>query len=290
MRSEGVPNTMRLCFFCVAVAAGLAVPAPVHAAKPAAAPPATSRATAAQDLKPLFGEYRGCFVLRDLNTNRTVVRYNPERCSKRFSPCSTYKIPHSLIALETGVASGPDYLLRWDGVKRPIDDWNHDLTLQDAVRVSAVWYFQRIAPRIGAKRMQHYLDAISYGNRDISGGITQFWLGDSLKISADEQVEFISRLQRGTLAPFSARNQATVREIIRQPPLPGVPPGAVLRGKTGTDGDLKKNTITFGWFVGTVERDGHAWAFAINIDGGPKPLGRTARGIAVKILQHEGIL
>jgi beta-lactamase class D len=33
-----------------------------------------------------------------------------------------------------------------------------------------VWYYQQLAERIGAERMQLYLERINYGNRDISAG------------------------------------------------------------------------------------------------------------------------
>ncbi|MGI9140377.1 MAG: hypothetical protein ACR2GJ_04635 [Gemmatimonadaceae bacterium] len=35
-----------------------------------------------------------------------MVRHNPERAAQRSIPASTFKIPNTLIALETGVATG----------------------------------------------------------------------------------------------------------------------------------------------------------------------------------------
>jgi beta-lactamase class D len=43
------------------------------------------------------------------------------------------------IALETGVASGPDFVLKWDGKKRERSEWNQDQTLRQAVANSTVW-------------------------------------------------------------------------------------------------------------------------------------------------------
>jgi beta-lactamase class D len=37
---------------------------------------------------------------------------------------------------------------------------------------------------------------ISYGNQDISGGIDQFWLSSSLKISPKEQADFMEALYK----------------------------------------------------------------------------------------------
>jgi beta-lactamase class D len=56
----------------------------------------------AQDLSSFFKDTKGAFVLYELKTKR-YVRYNEQRCRERFSPKSTFKIPNSLIGLETGV-------------------------------------------------------------------------------------------------------------------------------------------------------------------------------------------
>jgi len=294
---------MRLTFVCITAgiaAACAVVPGSLSPSAAAAAPPAARDAQHAATIAPLFGEYRGCFVLRDLTTGKTVVRYRPERCAKRLSPCSTSKVVNSLIFLETGVVSGPNHVFRWDGTERPNPEWNRDLSLKDAVRLSALWCFQAGAREVGIQRMQRFYDAMGYGNRDLSGGVDRFWLESTLKISADEQVAMLGRLQRGTLAPFSPDTQATVREMIRQEQFlpPGMKPGTIVRGKTGTAGSWKTGIDTLGWFVGTVERDGRAWAFAVNIDGNGKrglgpggtPLSWKARAIAYKALKAEGVL
>lgn len=45
------------------------------------------------ELKKYFDEYNldGCFVLYNLN-NDSYIKYNPDRCSERFIPASTFKI------------------------------------------------------------------------------------------------------------------------------------------------------------------------------------------------------
>lgn len=53
----------------------------------------------------------GTFILLDDKTG-ALVRHDPLRAATRFPPASTFKIPNSLIALETGVADGPDFALR----------------------------------------------------------------------------------------------------------------------------------------------------------------------------------
>src|ERR1700690_2762005 len=132
------------------------------------------------DLSEFFGGREGCFVLYDAQADN-YVRYNPKGCAERFAPCSTFKIANSLIALETGVASGPEFSLKWDGVMRPIAPWNRDQIMRSAFSNSVVWFYQELARRIGPKRMADHVRRLDYGNRATSGGITNFWLDNTFR-------------------------------------------------------------------------------------------------------------
>ena len=130
-----------------------------------------------------------------------VIASDKDRSGEAKLPASTFKIPNSVIALETGVVGDPDKdVFKWDGVTRSIEAWNNDHTMRSAIAVSAVPVYQEIARRIGAERMQKYVDLFEYGNRDIGGGIDQFWLTGNLRIDPVQQVDFVDRLRRGTLA------------------------------------------------------------------------------------------
>ena len=257
---------------------GLIVPS-VQGVAQTASPYATTA-----DLSSHFGEYTGAFVLLDVQRN-TLVRHNPTRCSRRFAPCSTFKIPNSLIFLETGVAKDENTRLAWDGQKRPIDAWNRDQTLQTAFRDSVVWYYQKMASRVGMKRLREYVNRLEYGNQASSDTVTGFWLDGSLTISPDEQITFLRRLVNGSL-PFSTRSQ----EIVRRLMIREKTGDAILLAKTGTDGNLKKGVATMGWYVGYVERGKRTYIFATNIAGGENPSGRTAERITKAILKGRGIL
>jgi beta-lactamase class D/lysophospholipase L1-like esterase len=236
------------------------------------------------DLSSYFGKYSGAFVLLDASREKWL-RYNPDLCSKRFSPCSTFKIPNSLIALETGVANGSDFGLKWDGQKQPIEAWNRDQTLRSAFSVSCVWYYQELAKRVGISRMDEFINKISYGNCDTSGGITKFWLSSSLTISPDEQVDFLRRLHAGKL-PFTRRSVDIVLDIMtvyRQGDI-------IYRGKTGTAGDPVKGITTQGWWVGSVCGPNGDYYFATCITGGDNPSGKIARQITESILADLKLL
>ena len=230
------------------------------------------------DLKPQFGDHDACMLILDVKRD-TLYRYRPQRCEERLAPCSTFKIPNALIGLHTGVLSGPEHLRKWDGVERWSKTWNRDHTLRTAVRDSAFWYFQLTAAEIGQDRMRQALRALHYGNQDISGGLTQFWLDSSLKISATEQIGLLRRLAERRL-PFDRKAQATVAELLVQPQYGG--PGR-LHAKTGSGG-TPEGDATVGWYVGWIEHEEALYIFAANakVSAAGDLSGRDIRDILLK--------
>ena len=75
----------------------------------------------------------GTLVLSSLQSEQTFV-HNDERSNRRFAVASTFKILHSLIALEEKVATGKDHVIRWNGKRHEFSDWNRDQTLESAFR------------------------------------------------------------------------------------------------------------------------------------------------------------
>jgi beta-lactamase class D len=190
-----------------------------------------------------------------------IIASDKDRSGEAKLPASTFKIPNSVIALETGVVGDPDKdIFKWDGVVRDIEAWNHDHTLRSAIAASAVPVYQEIARRIGAERMQKYVDLFEYGNRDIGGGIDQFWLTGNLRIDPIQQIDFVDRLRRGTL-PVSKRSQDLVRDI-----LPVTKVGdSIIRAKSGLLG-AEVGKPSLGWMVGWAEKGDTRTVFALNID------------------------
>jgi len=230
------------------------------------------------DFAKFFEGYSGAFVLYDVN-NKYYIRHNEKQCAERWSPCSTFKIPNSLIALETGVAADDNFTLKWDGTKQPYDSWNSDHTLKTAIANSVVWYYRELARRIGEEKMKYYIDKIDYGNKDISGGLDKFWLMSSIAISADEQVEFLLKLITNKL-PFSERTVNIVKDIMTLEKNDMY----VLRGKTGS-GENKDKKRTQGWFVGFLTMGDNAYVFATNIEAPENANGQKAKAITYEILK-----
>lgn len=179
--------------------------------------------------------------------------YQKERAEKRFSPASTFKIPHALLALDAGVVRDEFHIFPWDGKPHAISAWNRDQNLRSSMRGSVVWVYQAFAREIGLEREGQYLQKIGYGNADTSGP-EPFWVEGELRISALEQVAFLRRLYRNEL-PFSVNHQRLVKDIMI------VEAGRdwILRAKTGWSG-------TVGWWVGWVEWPTGPVFFALNMD------------------------
>lgn len=238
------------------------VPPPTVTAPTASASPVPEGE--AFDLDSLFVDLDGTFVLRDLADGATQT-YNPERAATRFVPASTYKIPNTLIALETGVASGPAFAVAWDSTEAvPADRWplawRGDQTLESAFRNSVYWVYQGLARDIGEDRMRMYLAQFDYGNQDMGGGLDRFWLGGDLRISPLEQAAFLDKLYHGRLG-VSARSTQIVRDLM----VLDETDAYRLSGKTGT-ADVTP-TRELGWLVGFVEVGSAAYAYALNMEG-----------------------
>jgi beta-lactamase class D len=251
------------------------------------APPAADgdprQAALERRLAEVAAGYQSCFVVYDARDGRTL-RVHEAECRRPLPPCSTFKVFNSLAGLQSGVVKDETTLFAWDHTPQPRPEWEKDHTLATAVRDSVVWYFQRVAAGVGAKAMQGYLDAVGYGNRDISGGLTRFWLGSSLKISPDEQVAFLRRLYRDDL-PFDRRNTDIVRRILVQEEKDGV----TFSGKTGSC--EAGGSDRAGWFVGRQASATREYIFATRIVGpsrdepfGQGPDGFHAREISRAML------
>jgi beta-lactamase class D len=207
----------------------------------------------------LFAEARtvGTFVLYDAS-NDAFTGFNRERAETGFIPASTFKIFNALIGLQTGSVKDVDEILPWGGRPQPIKAWEKDMSLREAIKVSSIPIYQELSRRTGLETMGAKIAEIAYGNAEIGQVVDRFWLDGPLKISAVAQARLLARLANEEL-PFSLENQAAVRNIIKLEE----GPSWTLYGKTGT---ASQYAPPLGWWVGWVEKGGHFYAFALNID------------------------
>ena len=221
-------------------------------------------------------------------------------CATRLSPASTYKIPHALIGLETGVITETT-VEKWDGVPHPEQKkWNLDHTVYSAMKPSVLWFFQRMAPRIGVARAREWLQKFGYGNTDTSGDITRYWVNGRLLISPDEQLAFLTKFYTGALpvkkayvdhlqeamqqAPGTVENARGVHKLAAQ-----WRSGIALNSKTGATTIESGQSVS--WLVGQLTVDGRKVTFASaawRAKGGVDNL--DAVRLAIKTFVDRGVL
>ncbi|MBL0145667.1 MAG: class D beta-lactamase [Chitinophagaceae bacterium] len=206
-------------------------------------------------LKKYFDENKvdGCFTMYNNATGEVLV-YHMQLDTMRFPPASTFKITNSLIGLQTGVILNDTMQIKWDGVKRWNEDWNKDMGMKEAFKVSCVPYYQEVARRIGKDTLQKWIDSISYGNKNTNGPVDSFWLNNKLKISPDEQLGFLKKLYFDQL-PF----RKSVHEMVRGAMLREQNTAYKLSYKTGWGFQEDGNAI--GWQVGWIEENNHVYFF-----------------------------
>jgi len=240
--------------------------------------------------------------LRQLQT-WTVLVYEPQTQrsqglrSKEWDlasiPASTYKIPHSLIGLSTGVLD-LQTVFPWNGTPYEIESWNQAHTLATAFQASCVPCYQQLARKIGVSRMKSELEKLNYGQMVVTPEtLDSFWLTGPSRISPRQQVQFLSRLALRQL-PVAQQAQDAVAEIMADPQIPG------LYAKTGWGrvphqgfGDSVPQQMHYGWYVGYVKRDAQTWAFATRLVGKtPLPEGFAAlrKQVTLAYLKAQKIL
>ncbi len=220
----------------------------------------TNNTTVDNSLKKYFDDNKvdGCFGLWDNAQNQFTI-YNLSRFrDSAYLPASTFKVVNSLIALHTGKIFSDTVVIPWDGRKRRVEAWNKDMNMREAFAVSNVGYYQEVARRIGKDTMQLWLDSLKYGTRKITTAIDTFWLDNSLRITADEQLGLMKRLYFKQLA-FDGRSQ----EIVNSMMLKEDNANYRLSYKTGW-GNLP-NGNALGWVVGWIEENHHVFFFSMNL-------------------------
>lgn len=235
------------------------------------------------DFKKIFSEAKlnGCFVLHDLKNDKYFY-YDSLRCNKEFIPASTFKIPNSLFSLEAGAVKDENEKLKWDGKDRNRPEWNQDTDMRMAFKNSTVWFYQECARRIGEKRMQHFVDTLNYGNKNIGGGIDRFWLDGAIRITAMQQIDLLKRIYDNKV-PFSQRNIDILKNIM----IMEKNDDYTLRAKTGTAPDSKGTGVA--WYVGYITNKDNTYFFALNIDIGEDAMLVERIALAKRVFNEAGI-
>jgi beta-lactamase class D len=210
-------------------------------------------------LKSIFNKYglTGTIMILDQLSGRTFG-YNPARWDSGYLPASTFKVPNSLIGLETGVID-TNYIFRWNGEKRRLKQWEHDMKLKEAFALSCVPCYQEVARKIGHERMKSFLAEMDYPGMDVrAGNIDLFWLEGNSRITPRQQVKFLRQLHEEKL-PLKTSVMQTMKAIM----VNETTPDYTLSGKTGW---AIRNGNNYGWFVGWIETKGKIYFIATLVE------------------------
>jgi beta-lactamase class D len=207
----------------------------------------------------------GCFAIMN-NATGQFTTYNLNRYrDSSYLPASTFKIINSLIGLQTGVISGDSMIIKWDGVTREISDWNKDLSMYEAFRVSALPYYQEVARRIGKDTMSLWLDSLKYGMRSVNdtfrlrSAVDSFWIDNSVKITPDEQLGIVKRLYFNQLPFYKSYQETVKRAMLRES-------NTKYRMGYKTGMGYTEAGHLLGWVVGWIEENNHPYFFVLNLE------------------------
>ena len=147
---------------------------------------------------------------------------------------------------------------------------------------SVNWYFQTMDTRLGSDRLAAYFQKIGYGNADVTGDISSYWMESSLKISPIEQVELLQDFYQNNFH-FDSKNIQAVKKAL----LLSTTSSGSLYGKTGT-GRVNGKDVN-GWFIGYIETANNTYYFATNIQSSSGATGSQATEITESVLSNLGI-
>ena len=204
-----------------------------------------------------------------------------KRAKTEYIPASTFKILNALIGLQHHKSNTTE-IFKWDGQKRSFPMWEKDLTLAEAMQLSAVPVYQELARRIGLSLMQSEIKRIGYGNTKIGTVIDQFWLQGPLKITPEQEVKFVYQLAQQQLA-FDQDIQAQVKTMLYVESRGQTK----LYAKSGWGMDVEPQV---GWYVGWVEQpDGKTTAFALNMQMNTQDDPMQRKQLTLDILDKLGL-
>lgn len=228
----------------------------------------------------------GSILIYNLQTN-TYYSNDFEWANVGHLPASTFKVPNSIIALETGVVENESTIFKWDGEKRRLSIWDQDLTFKEAFHYSCVPCYQEIARKVGVSRMKEFISRFDYGKMIIdTNSIDVFWLEGDSKVTQFEQIDFLKKFYLNELN-LSERTNGIMRRLM----IIETNENFILSGKTGWS---IRNDNNNGWFVGYLEKEDEVYFFAVNIipnqEFNMKMFAMIRKEIAMKAFEFIGII
>lgn len=223
----------------------------------------------------------GSFMLHNTALNTYEV-YNLEGTQNRYSPAATFDLMLVMTGLETGVIADTNTVLR-DSLEQPIPGINPDETMGQAFHRADRAYFQEIGRRVGKPKMQFWLDSVKYGNMAIGLHVDDFWMDNTLKISADEQLGLLQKLYYAKL-PFQSRTQRLAKSLL-----------LVDKTMNYSISYVTGNTIyadkQVGWIMGWLEEKSRPHFFVLNLEAPRelKSINEVSHQMLYSILKEQNL-
>ncbi|MFA7274079.1 MAG: penicillin-binding transpeptidase domain-containing protein [Crocinitomicaceae bacterium] len=172
----------------------------------------------------------------------------------KFSPASTFKIPNTIIGLESGLYNESS-IFKYDGSKRRLEAWQKDLSFREAFQTSCVPCYQELAYKVGVDQMRTLLDSMKYpGMTFDKSTLDNFWLEGESAISPLEQVDFMRRLFTKQF-PLKEGTLNSLKNIMAV----DTTQYGILYAKTGMGTSEGKD---LGWYVGYIQKPKNRIYFA----------------------------
>lgn len=239
-----------------------------------------------------FEGINGAAVIYNPDENSYQI-YNQELALTQRSPCSTFKIISSLIALENGIIEPDNSTRTWSGEIFWNEEWNRDIDFSDAFHASCVWYFREVIDEIGKDTMQEELKKLEYGNCDISDWagrlntnnnnpvLTGFWIESSLLISPKEQAEVMQRIF-GDNSDYSEKTLEQLKQVMLLPEQNET--DISIYGKTGMG--TAYGIVVDSWYTGFADTTDNRIYFCVYLGetDNQNVSSAKAREIAIKIV------
>ena len=222
------------------------------------------------DLKKYFdsAQVKGSFSLLN-NQMGDITVYNMQLDTQRLSPATSFKIPLTLIGVQTGkIINENNIQIKTDS------NQNKQLTLKEVFTSSSPEYLQSIARQIGKDTLKLWIDSLAYGNKNVEGAVDSFWLNNHLKISPDEQLGLISKLYFDQL-PFPKYAQQMTRNAMLQED------NTLYRFSYATGTGYDENSNQIGWVIGWIEENQHVYFFVTFITSADKNKDMKQTGISI---------
>jgi beta-lactamase class D len=228
---------------------------------------------------------QGSFGLFDNGQGHFTIYNLPRYRDSLYQPGATFDILLSLVAIQTGVVKddtteivpGTGVTVKQAFASPPFPG---KAIYQE---MSQYNLFLPLAARIGKDTLKKMIDSLQYGDKRIGADTSAFWMNNTLKINADEQLGLLKKLYFDQL-PFFQRTQEIVRRMMP------AENNSSYRLTYKTAQGTKEDGHAIGWVMGWVEENKHPYFFVVNLESADpnKDLGTAGLTIAKGILQQLG--